>query len=142
MGPPDELPEVTRLRVIYGDTDQMGVVYYANYLRYFEAGRNELLRRLGVNYRSFEEAEGRLLPVVEVAVRYRRPARYDDELAIHVAIPRVARASLTFVYAIRRVADGEELVTGQTVHACVDAAGKLARIPDAIRTRIVNRGAP
>ena len=75
MGRPDELPEVTRLRVIYGDTDQMGVVYYANYLRYFEAGRNELLRRLGVNYRSFEEAEGRLLPVVEVCVRtVARPA--------------------------------------------------------------------
>jgi len=142
MGRPDELPEVTRLRVIYGDTDQMGVVYYANYLRYFEAGRNELLRRLGVSYRSFEEAEGRLLPVVEAAVRYRRPARYDDELGIHVAIPQVGRASLTFVYAIRRVGDGEELVTGQTVHACIDAAGKLARIPDAIRTAIVGRGTP
>jgi acyl-CoA thioester hydrolase len=140
MRRPDELPEVTRLRVIYGDTDQMGMVYYANYLRYFEAGRNELLRSLGLSYRAFEEAEGRRLPVVEATVRYRRPARYDDELAIHAAIPEVARASLRFVYAIRRLADGEDLVTGQTVHACIDAAGKPARIPEAVRVLLAGRG--
>jgi acyl-CoA thioester hydrolase len=129
----DELPEVARIRVIYGDTDQMGMVYYANYLRYFEVARNELLRRAGVPYRAFEESAGLRLPVVEANVRYRRPARYDDELSIHAGVPEVSRASAKFVYSIRRAPDGEELVTGHTVHACVDAGGKLARLPEALR---------
>jgi acyl-CoA thioester hydrolase len=136
MADADELPEVARVRVIYGDTDQMGMVYYANYLRYFEVARNEFLRRAGVPYRAFEESAGLRLPVVEATVRYRRPARYDDELAIHAAVPEVSRASAKFVYAIRRAPDGEELVTGHTVHACVDTAGKLARIPETLRAAL------
>jgi acyl-CoA thioester hydrolase len=128
-----ELVEVARVRVIYGDTDQMGMVYYGNYLRYFEIARNEFLRRIGAPYRAFEETHGLMLPVVEANVRYRRPARYDDELAILAAVPEVTGATARFVYQIRRVPDREELVSGSTVHACIDARGKVARIPQSLR---------
>ncbi len=134
-----ELREVARVRVIYGDTDQMGMVYYGNYLRYFEVARNEFLRRIGAPYRAFEETHGLRLPVVEATVRYRRPARYDDELGIHAAVPEIGGASARFVYQIRRCADGEELVTGHTVHACIDARGKVARLPAALRDLLAGR---
>ncbi len=135
-----EVREVARVRVIYGDTDQMGMVYYGNYLRYFEIARNEYLRAAGVPYRAFEEVHGLRLPVVEATVRYRRPARYDDELAILAAISEVGGASARFVYAIRRVVDGnlssELLVEGHTVHACIDVAGKVTRIPADFRAAL------
>src|SRR4030095_2197956 len=104
------LREVARVRVIYGDTDQMGMVYYGNYLRYFEIARNEFLRQAGARSRECEKPPGPMLPVVEAHVRYRKPARYDDELAIYAAIPEVRGASARFVYEIRRLPDGEPLV--------------------------------
>lgn len=131
-----QLREVARVRVIYADTDQMGMVYYGNYLRYFEVGRNEFLRAAGVAYRGFEETHGLMLPVVEAAIRYRRPARYDDELAIRAAVPEVNGASAKFVYEIRRLPAGEPLVEGHTVHACVDRTGKVTRIPAALRAAL------
>jgi acyl-CoA thioester hydrolase len=137
-----ELPEVARVRVIYGDTDQMGMVYYGNYLRYFEIARNELLRGIGAPYRAFEEAHGLRLPVVEATVHYRRPARYDDELSICAAVPEVRGASARFVYRIRRLPDGEELASGHTVHACIDARGNVARLPPALRERLSGGGPP
>jgi acyl-CoA thioester hydrolase len=130
---PAELREVARYRVIYGDTDQMGFVYYGNYLRYFEIARNEFLRQAGAGYRAFEESHKLMLPVVEAHVRYRRPARYDDELAIYAAIPEVRGASARFIYEIRRLPDGEPLVDGHTVHACIDGEGRVARIPAELR---------
>jgi acyl-CoA thioester hydrolase len=139
--PTAELPEVARLRVIYGDTDQMGMVYYGNYLRYFEAARNEFLRGAGAEYREFERSHGLRLPVVEATVNYRKPARYDDELALHAAVPEFRRVSARFVYEIRRVADGELLATGHTVHACIDADGRIVRIPEPLRQALSARGA-
>jgi len=122
------------VRVIYGDTDQMGVVYYANYLRYFEAGRNEFIRAKGVTYRAFEEEHGLSLPVVEAAVQYRQPARYDDLLAVEVRLAEVRRASARFAY---RVLRGLDLVaTGHTVHACVDRGGRPRRIPENLLARL------
>ncbi len=118
----------TRLRVIYGDTDQMGVVYYANYLRYFEAARNEFIRAKGLRYRDFEARYGLLLPVAEAAVSYRQPARYDDLLDVEISLGEVRRASARFEYRILRD-DGALLATGHTVHACVDLEGKLRRLP-------------
>ena len=129
------------MRVIYGDTDQMGMVYYGNYLRYFEIARNEFLRRIGASYRAFEEAHRLKLPVVEANVRYRRPARFDDELAILAAVPEVRGATARFIYEIRRVADGEELASGHTVHACIDARERVVRIPAALREKLTS-GAP
>jgi len=118
----------TQLRVIYGDTDQMGVVYYANYLRYFEAARNEFIRAKGLRYRDFEERFGLLLPVAEASVSYKSPARYDDLLTVEISLGEARRASARFEYRLLRD-DGTLLCTGHTVHACVDRAGKLQRLP-------------
>jgi acyl-CoA thioester hydrolase len=117
----------TELRVIYGDTDQMGVVYYANYLRFFEAGRSAYIRAHGMRYGDFEARFGLLLPVAEATVRYRAPARYDDVIVVETSLAELKRASARFEYRILR--DGEVLATGHTVHACVDAEGRIRRMP-------------
>src|SRR5512141_1901353 len=105
----------SEVRVIYGDTDQMGVVYSANYLRYFEAGRNEFIRAKGLRYRDFEARFGLVLPVAEAGVKYRSPARYDDLLAVETSLVELGRASARFEYRLLR--DDELLATGFTVHA-------------------------
>ncbi len=124
----------TEIRVIYGDTDQMGVVYYGNYLRFFEAGRNEFIRARGMRYRDFEADHGLRLPVTEAQVHYRSPARYDDLLTIETTLVELRRASARFGY---RVLRGEEvLATGATVHACVDLEGRVQRLPAALVARL------
>lgn len=120
-----------KLRVIYGDTDQMGVVYYANYFRYFEFARSEYFRARGGSYRELEK-EGSFLPVVEAQCSYKVPARYDDVLLIRAHVSELKRASLTFSYEIRREGEDRILCTGRTVHACVGRDGRPTRIPDAI----------
>ena len=125
--------EVARVRVIVGDTDQMGMVYYATYLRYFEIARNEWLRQAGATYRAFEERYELSLPVVEAHTRYHAPARYDDELVLATAVEPRGRASVCFVYDLRRAGDDERLVTGWTVHACINRAGRVVRIPADMR---------
>ncbi len=116
------------LRVRYADTDQMGMAYYGNYLRWFEVGRAELLRSLGLSYREVEES-GLRLPVVESQCRYLKPARYDDLLAIETAIARLGRASVRFAYRVVREADRELLARGMTEHCFVDAGGRPVRPP-------------
>lgn len=118
-----------RLRVIYGDTDQMGVVYYANYLRYFEFARGEFFRALGGTYRDLER-EGRLLPVVEASLSYRAPARYDDLLVIRTELAELRRASFAFEYRIFREGEPQLLCSGRTVHACTDREGRPTRLPE------------
>jgi len=118
-----------RVRVIYGDTDQMGVVYYANYLRYFELARSEFLRAHGRSYREME-AEGLSLPVVEATCRYVAPARYKDLLAVGIEVPAVTRVTLTFRYQVTREGESAVLCTGSTVHACLGRGGRPARLPD------------
>jgi acyl-CoA thioester hydrolase len=125
----------TQLRVIYGDTDQMGVVYYANYLRYFEAGRNEFIRAKGMRYRDIEERHRITLPVVETGVRYQVPARYDDLLSVETSLGEIGRASARFDYRLVRE-DGQVLATGHTVHACVDPGGRVQRMPREILDRL------
>jgi acyl-CoA thioester hydrolase len=115
-------------RVIYGDTDQMGVVYYANYLRWFERGRSEFLRQIGLPYSTIEQ-QGFHFPVTEVNCRYANSARYDDVVRIETEITELGRASLSFVYRIAREADNDLLATGSTKHACIKQTGKVARIP-------------
>jgi len=124
----------TQLRVIYGDTDQMGVVYYANYLRFFEAGRNEFIRAKGLRYRDFEREHGLVLPVVEAAVQYRRPARYDDLVTIEIALAEARRATARFDYRVLR--EAELLATGHTIHACLDLEGRVRRLPAALLARL------
>ncbi len=117
-----------RVRITYGDTDQMGVVYYANYLRFFEIGRAEWIRARGRAYRDLEQ-EGLRLPVVEAYARYLRPARYDDLIEIDVEPADVRRASLRFYYRLRRADDGTVLVEGHTLHAAVGPDGRPRRMP-------------
>ena len=116
-------------RVIYGDTDTGGVVYYGNYLRFFESGRTEILRANGTSYRELEE-KGYILPVVECHTRYKASARYDDLLIIETSISEVKKISCRFNHRIIRADDQKLLVKGYTVNACVDRQGKLIRLPD------------
>jgi acyl-CoA thioester hydrolase len=131
---PTRFKNVTSYRVIYGDTDQMGVVYYGNYLRFFEAGRNEFIRAKGLRYRDFEESFGLMLPVVDAQVSYRAPARYDDLLTVETSLAEVRRASARFAYRIVR--EGEVVATGHTVHACVDREGRVQRMPRELVERL------
>ncbi len=133
MPRPVPIPHVVhaKTRVIYGDTDQMGVVYYANYFRYFELSRSEFFRSLGGSYVDLER-DGFGLPVVEANARYRSPAKYDDVIAIEVRLAELNRASLRFDYVVRRESSGDELVTGHTVHACVGPDGKPAGLPKSV----------
>jgi acyl-CoA thioester hydrolase len=119
---------VTVYRAIYGDTDQMGVVYYANYLRWFEKGRSEFLRQIGVPYSSVEE-KGLHFPVTEVSCRYNRPVRYDQEIAIETTLVSLGRVTLTFNYRLYRKEDELLIATGWTKHACVDAEGQITKMP-------------
>jgi acyl-CoA thioester hydrolase len=126
--------ERTQIRVLYGDVDQMGFAYYANYLRWFEAGRNEFIRAKGLRYRDLESEFKFILPVTEATVRYRVPARYDDLLTIEISLAELRRASLRFAYVIRR--DDELLATGETTHACLGSDGRLQRFPAQIVERL------
>lgn len=121
-----------RFRPIYGDTDQMGVVYYANYLRFFEAGRTELLRALRIPYREIE-AEGYFLPVSKAEVRYHAPARYDDDLSLETELVSVRHASIQIGYRLTRLTDQVLIATGATEHACIGPGGRVTRMPSALR---------
>jgi acyl-CoA thioester hydrolase len=117
----------TTYRVIYGDTDQMGVVYYANYLRYFEIGRTEYLRACGARYRDIEAKYRMLLPVVDAQVSYKSPARYDDLIEVQTTVARIGRASIRFEYQIFR--EQTLLVAGHTVHACLGPDANVMPLP-------------
>lgn len=116
-------------RVSYGETDAMGVVYYANYLHLFERGRGELIRGLGFSYATVEE-RGIFLPVREANCRYLAPARYDEIIHIHTGLAAQSRASLTFVYEITNSDQSAVLTRGSTQHAVVNATGKPVRVPE------------
>ncbi|MCG8421517.1 MAG: acyl-CoA thioesterase [Proteobacteria bacterium] len=117
---------IHQVRVIYGDTDQMGVVYYANYLRYFESSRAAFLRAMGGSHADLD-AWGVALPVIEAHCRYRRPAQYEDLLDVHVHISQLRRASLIFSYEVKR---GDELLAdGHTRHAVVAPSGRPRAVP-------------
>ncbi len=119
-------------RVRYAETDQMGIVYYANYLVWFELGRVEVLRTVGLSYKTLETEHGCILPVVSAHCRYRAPARYDDEVLIETRPAMLRGSVLKFAYKIYRKANqaGKErelLAEGETVHVVCD--GQLQRKP-------------
>lgn len=124
----------TEIRVAYADTDAMGIVYYANYLRWFEIGRTELMRSLGVAYKDLER-QGIHLPVSEVCCKYLHPARYDDVLTVETQVDFLKRASIQFRYRLRRKSDGVDLVTGTTLHAFVNGQGKIIRVPPMVKEK-------
>ena len=120
----------TTYRVIYGDVDSMRVAYYANYLRWFEIGRTELIRNLGLPYAEMEEM-GYLLPVSEAYLKYAKSARYDEVILINTGVHYVKKVSIRFDYRI--LSQGNELlVEGYTVHGCVDREGKIVRLPEVL----------
>lgn len=116
------------VRVLYGDTDQMGVGYYANYFRWFEQGRAEYLRRLGLPYRDIEE-KGFCLPVSEAYCRYLASARYDDLLVVGASLAQVGKATVKFDYIITRKGNGQPLARGFTRHFCLDREGRVSPLP-------------
>ncbi len=120
------------LRVRYGDTDQMGWVYYGNYLRWFEIGRAEMMRSLGRSYRSVEDEDGVLLPVLEARCRYLRGARYDELVTIATGVLASGRATVEFGYRVLGE-DGALCAFGMTAHCCTDRGGKLVRPPGRLK---------
>ena len=121
----------TTCRVLYGDTDAAGVVYYANYLRYFEKGRTEYMRDLVLTYREIEDL-GLLLPVIECYSRYKAPASYDDLLTIETSLSELKNVSCRFNYRIYKNGSDNSLTLlakGHTVHASVNREGRLTRLP-------------
>lgn len=126
----------TRLRVRYAETDQMGVVYHANYFVWFEVGRVELLRSLGHSYRELE-ASGINLPVIHAECDYRRPARYDDELEVRTSGRLISSVRVEFRYVLVRVTDGEVLATGRTEHVPLNRDGRPSRLGQALREALL-----
>jgi len=118
-----------RVRVRYAETDQMGVVYHANYLVWFEIGRVELMRQRGLNYKEMESEEDCGIAVVEATARYKAPARYDDELIIETSVLKARGPIIRFGYKILRVTDGLLLCEGETVHVVVGRDMKRRKLP-------------
>jgi len=127
---------IYEVRVIFGDTDQMGVVYYANYLRFFEGARAEYWRSLGRSYKDLEAAQI-AMPVIEAHCNYKRPALYEDVLAIETDVTEMRGASLRFTYLVRRA--GELLAEGFTRHAVIGPTGRPRPIPEFMRTLVNKR---
>jgi len=126
----------TTVRVNYSETDQMGVVYHARYLVWFDVARCEHLRRTGLSYRELE-SRGCRLAVSEVSVRYRRPARYDDLLRVRCWVREVASRRVTFGYVVERLDDGALLATALTSLIALDADLTLSRLPADVAARLV-----
>jgi len=110
----------------------MGVVYYANYLVWFEVGRTDWLRATGMTYREME-TDGFQLPVIEAHCEYRQGARYDDDVEIRTRARKLSPVRLQFDYEAIRHADGATLATGHTVHATIDRQGRPVRMPDRVK---------
>ena len=117
----------TRVRVRYGETDQMGFVYYGVYAQYFEVGRVELLRSLGVDYKSLEE-EGYFLPVVNFEIQYKKPALYDDVLTIRTTIKEMPSARIAFYYETFNM-DNKLLNTAKVVLVFINKSTKNPCLP-------------
>lgn len=131
-------PAETRLRVRYAETDQMGVVYYANYFVWCEIGRVEFFRQLGYDYKQMELADDCHLPVVEARCRYRVPARYDDEVVIETVVTALRAHVIKFGYRLMRVAaEGAQLLAeAETVHVSVDRQMRKKTLPEKYLTAI------
>lgn len=125
------IERVTRLRVRYAETDQMRVVYYANYFVWFEVARTDWLRQAGWTYREME-AEGVSLPVIEAHCDYRQPSRYDDDIEVRSRAALLSPVRIRFDYEVIRNGS-DQAATGHTVHAAVDGNGRPCRLPARVR---------
>jgi acyl-CoA thioester hydrolase len=121
-----------KVRVRYAETDQMGIVYHANYVVWMEVGRVELCRALGIRYRDME-AEGILLTVVEVQCRYAQPALYDEEIVIRAWVEESNPRMVRFGYEMREAESGRKVATGETKHIFCDKSRKPRKLPEQYR---------
>jgi acyl-CoA thioester hydrolase len=122
------LHNLTKIRVIYADTDAMGIVYHTNYIKWFEVGRNEIMRQSGLLYSEVEK-HGYNLPLTEVNCHYLYPAKYDQLLVVETTIDYISRVVVKFNYKIWDEQRKKLLTEGYTIHACTNAEGKVRRIP-------------
>lgn len=120
----------TTIRVRYVETDQMGVVYHSNFIIWFEVGRVELLRQLGFEYRDMELVDDCHIAVVDVRVRYKAPARYDDQILVRTRLKNVRDSLLHFTYEVARATDGTLLAEGETTHLVVDKNMERKALPE------------
>lgn len=123
----------TRFRVRYAETDQMGIVYYANYLVWFEIGRTDFCRQMGFAYRDMEREDGLFIMVAEARCRYKAPARYDDEILVRTCLSSCRKRVLVFGYEVHREASDEMLAEGETVHVITDREGHPRALPEKYR---------
>ena len=126
----------TTVRVRYAETDQMGVVYHANYLIWFEVGRVELMRALGIEYKRMELDDDCHIVVVDVRCRYINSARYDEELRIRTRIAESRNRTIRFSYEVRRDSDQELLAAGETLHVICGGNGKPKLLPEKYRASL------
>jgi acyl-CoA thioester hydrolase len=122
------LTHKTTIRVRYGDTDKMGFVYHANYFRWFEVGRSEMFRSMGIPYKSIE-SKGIFLPLSEMHCKFNAPSQYDDILLIETSIDSRYKAGMKFDYKIFSEDGEKRLANGYTKHACMDNNGRVVRPP-------------
>lgn len=126
-----------RVRARYPETDRMGVVHHSHYFVWFEIGRTELLRDLGMPYATLEE-EHLFMPVIEAAARYRSPVRYDEEVDVETELTEVTGAQVRFGYRLLRHPGGESVATGFSLHAAVNEKGRPRRLPQDVRERLAS----
>ncbi|NUP98414.1 MAG: acyl-CoA thioesterase [Armatimonadetes bacterium] len=123
-----------QVRVLYADTDMAGVVYHANYLRYFEAARTDALYRVGVDLAQLHTEQGIVFAISDCSLQFHRSARYGDTLQIKVLVRKIGPARVTLGYEVRCNGGDELYVTGETTFAALDAAsGRVVRLPGAMR---------
>jgi acyl-CoA thioester hydrolase len=120
----------TKLRVRYAETDNMGVVYHSNFAIWFEVGRVELMRQMGLEYRAMEKEDNCHIPVVDLRVRYKAPALYDDEIVVRTRIANARQSLLHFTYEVLRAGDQTLLATGETMHIIVDDNFQRRALPE------------
>ncbi len=132
----------TTVRVRYAETDQMGVVYHANYLVWFEVGRVELMRALGVEYKKMEADDDCHIVVADAHCRYHHPARYDEVLRIRTRISESRNRVVKFAYEVFRDQDGELLATGATTHIICGRTGRPKLLPQKYRLLLAPMGLP
>jgi acyl-CoA thioester hydrolase len=127
------------LRVRYAETDQMGVVYYANYLVWFEIGRTDFCLQHGFAYRDLEKQGGLYIMVAEARCRYKAPARYDDEIMVRTRLTSIRRRVLVFGYEVYKQLTDELIAEGETVHVITDCDGRPRTLPDSYRDMLLGK---
>ncbi|MHB8540695.1 MAG: acyl-CoA thioesterase [Candidatus Acidiferrales bacterium] len=127
------IPGETTVRVRYAETDQMGVVYYANFFVWFEVARVEMMRQLGFSYKQMEIEDDSFVVVAKASCAYKRPAKFDDVLRIRTTIAESRRRTITFSYEVFNDADGTLIATGETLHVICDRHGRPKSLPEKYR---------